>query len=771
MQMSLMATILAALAAGAVAPLLVARAPRVAGWLLALVPAAVAAWLVVQVPRVVESGPIRETVPWVPALGLNASFQLDGLGMLFALLISGIGALVVAYSGGYLAGDRRLGRFYLILFGFMAAMLGIVLADNVLLLYVAWALTGITSYLLIGFDSHSATARRAALQALLTTFIGELALLAGVLMLARAGGSFELSVLVERADRIAADPLFMPMAVLLIAGALTKSAQFPFHYWLPNAMEAPTPVSAYLHSATMVKAGVYLLARISPIFAGTDLWLWVVGGAGAITMLLGGFLALHQTDLKRLLAYSTVSALGIMTFLLGLGTEHAVNAAVVFLLGHALYKGTLFLVAGILDHETGMRDASRLSGLLSPMPMTAVTALLAAFSMAGLLPFFGFIGKELVYEATLEFEVQPLLLTAFVLVPNVVFVAVAVVAGVRPFTGRRVELPKVPHDPPASMVAGPLLLAVLGIVAGVLPAAFATGLASRAAASITGTPSDLELVLWHGLTPMLLLSGLTLLAGIALFWRLAVVTTFTRRADVGTRIGPERGYIALVDGIQAGAEIMAATLQSGLLRRYLLTILAAGVALVGFAFVGRGPLPALNFPLDVRPHEAAVVAIIIVAAFVAITTSSRLSAIAALGIVGYGVALIYVLFGAPDLAMTQVLIETLTVILFVLVLYHLPRFAMLSSRGTRLRDALIAGTAGILMSALTLAAFSVQNNVPLSDFFRETSYTEAHGRNIVNVILVDFRAIDTLGEITVLAIAALGIYALLRLRPRRTTDR
>ena len=768
MQISLMTTILAALAAGAVAPLLVARAPRLAGWVLAVIPASIAAWLFAQVTRVVDAGPIRESVEWIPALGLNASFQLDGLAMLFALLISGIGALVVVYSGGYLAGDRRLGRFYLILFGFMAAMLGIVLADNVLLLYAAWALTGITSYLLIGFDSHSATARRAALQALITTFVGELALLAGVLLLAQAGGSFDLSVLVERGDRIAADPMFVPMAVLLIAGALTKSAQFPFHYWLPNAMEAPTPVSAYLHSATMVKAGVYLLARISPIFAGTDLWLWLVGGAGAITMVLGGFLALHQTDLKRLLAYSTVSALGIMTFLLGLGTEHAVNAAVVFLIGHALYKGTLFLVAGILDHETGMRDASRLSGLLSAMPITAVAAVLAAFSMAGLLPFFGFIGKELVYEATLEFDLQPLLLTLVVLVPNVVFVALAVVAGMRPFTGPRVELPKVPHDPPAGMLAGPLLLAGLGVVSGILPAAFATGLASRAAASITGTPSDLELVLWHGLTPMLLLSGVTLLLGLAAFWRLGSIAALARRADAGRRIGPERAYDAVIAGIRASAELMGRTLQGGLLRRYLLTILVSGTALVGFTFLARGPLPSLRFPLDVQPHELAVVVIIIIAAFVAITTRSRLSAIAALGIVGYGVALIYVLFGAPDLAMTQVLIETLTVILFVLVLYHLPRFAILSSRRTRIRDTLIAGTAGVLMSALTLAAFTVQNDVPLSDFFGETSHPEAHGRNVVNVILVDFRALDTMGEITVLALAALGIYALLRLRPRKT---
>jgi multicomponent Na+:H+ antiporter subunit A len=766
--MGLMAMILAALAAGAIAPPLVARAPRIAGWLLAIVPAGITIALFTQVDRVVEGGPVLEVVSWVPSLGLQAAFQLDGLGMLFALLISGIGALVVVYSGGYLKGDRRLGRFYLILFGFMASMLGVALADNVILLYVFWALTGLTSYLLIGFDSHRPTARKAALQALLTTFAGELALLAGVLMLAQAGGSYELSVLVERGDRIAADPLFVPMMVLLVAGALTKSAQFPFHYWLPNAMEAPTPVSAYLHSATMVKAGVYLLARISPIFAGTDLWLYLVGGAGAITMLIGGFLALHQTDLKRLLAYSTVSALGIMTFLLGIGTEYAVNAAVVFLLGHALYKGTLFLIAGILDHETGMRDASRLSGLRRAMPVTTVAAVLGAFSMAGLLPFFGFIGKELVYEATLYADpLPPAFLTVMVLLPNVVFVLVAAVVGIRPFTGPRVELPKAPHEAPISLLAGPVLLGGLGVLSGLVPAAFATGLASEAAASITGTRSDLELVLWHGLSPMLLLSGVTLVLGIAAFvWR-RHLASFGRRADVGGRIGPERAYQAGLDGLQRGAEILAVTLQSGLLRRYLLIILVVAIGLVGYAFVGRGPLPSFAGSLDVRPHEAAVVLIVVAASFVAITTRSRLSAVAALGIVGYGVALIFMLFGAPDLAMTQILIETLVVILFVLVLYHLPRFALRSSARTRIRDAVVAGAAGLLMTGLTLGAFSAVNDVPLSDYFAARSYPDAHGRNIVNVILVDFRALDTLGEITVLALAALGIYALLRLRPRK----
>jgi multicomponent Na+:H+ antiporter subunit A len=762
------ALIAAVLLAAAVAPALVARVPRYVGWVLGVIPAVGAAWLVAQVGRVTDEGALRETLSWVPSFGLEASFLLDGLSLLFALLITGIGALVVVYAGSYLAGDRRLGRFYLILFAFMAAMLGIVLADNVLLLYAAWALTTITSYLLIGYDSRSATARRDALQALLTTFAGELAMLAGLLLLAQAGGSFELSELVERGDRISADPAFVPMMVLLVAGALTKSAQFPFHYWLPNAMVAPTPVSAYLHSATMVKAGIYLLARISPIFAGSDPWPWLVGGAGLVTMLLAAFLALQQTDLKRLLAYSTVAALGIMTFLLGLGTEEAINAMVVFLIGHALYKGALFLIAGIVEHETGVRDYTRLAGLGRAMPLTTVAALLAALSMAGLLPFFGFIGKELVYEAAVTGEDLGTLIVPLVVIPNVVFVIVAILVGLRPYLGRRLEVPKPPHDPPVAMLAGPLVLGLVGVLFAIVPAAFATGLANGAAEAITRSPSELELSLWHGLTPLLLLSAVTLALGAVGAWRIGLLARVVGRLDVGPRVGPERWYWAMADGTVTGSERIAGVLQSGLLRRYLLVTLVTAIALAGYAFAGRGTLPDLRFELDVQPHEVAVAVIIASAALVAISTRSRLSAIAALGVVGYGISLLYVLFGAPDLAMTQVLIETLTVILFVLVLYHLPRFAIRSSRRNRARDAVVAGAAGVLMTGLTLAAFTVNQPGGISDYFSERSVPDGHGRNVVNVILVDFRALDTLGEITVLGLAALGIYALLRLRPRKT---
>lgn len=765
--------ILAVLVAGTIAPLLVRRVPGMAGWALAVVPAVATVWLVGEAARLGDGGAaLREAFDWAPSLGLRASFHLDGLGLLFGLLVVGMGTLVVVYAGEYLRGDRRLGRFYAVLFVFMAAMLLIVLADNVLLLYAGWALTGITSFLLIGYDGRSATARRAAMQALLTTFAGELALLAGVILLAQAGGSYELSVLVERGDRIAADPAFVPMLVLIVVGALTKSAQFPFHYWLPNAMVAPTPVSAYLHSATMVKAGIYLLARVSPIFAGDAAWVWLVGGSGALTMVVAAFLTLRQTDLKRLLAYSTVAALGVMTFLLGIGTEDAVVAVAVFVIGHALYKGALFLVAGIVEHEAHARDITRLGGLRRHMPLTAIAAATAALSMAGLLPFFGFIGKELVYEAALTSEANPPLAVTLTMLPNLVFVVVAILVGVRPFFGGRAELPHLPRDPGPGMLGAPLLLGILGALFGLLPAAFASGLAGGAVAAITGEALELDLALWHGITPMLLLSVVTLVAGVLVAWAIRAVATFVRATDVGQRIGPERLYETGMAALVAGAGIAVRSWQTGLLRRYVLVTIVSAVALVGTAFVGRGSLPPLNgVTVGFRPHEVVIVVVVAAAAFVAISAQSRLSAIAALGVVGYGMSLLFVLLGAPDLAMTQVLIETLTVIIFVLVLFHLPRFAVRSSRGTRIRDAIVATAAGLLMAGLTFAAFTTPNPEGISQFYAERSVPDGHGRNVVNVILVDFRALDTFGEITVLSIAGLGIYALVRLRPRKAGDR
>jgi len=737
---------------------------RATAWILALLPLIQFVSFARLIRPIARGEVFAFSSPWVPGLKINVSFYLDGLSLIFALLISGIGTLVVIYAGGYLAGHHHLGRFYAYLFLFMASMLGVVLADNVIALFVFWELTSLSSYLLIGFDHEREVARRAALQALLVTGVGGLALLAGLLLLGQVGGSLEFSTLLSQGEVVRSHPLYMPILLLVLLGAFTKSAQFPFHFWLPSAMEAPTPVSAYLHSATMVKAGVYLLARLGPVLGGSDAWHYLVTLAGAVTMLVGAALALFQTDLKRLLAYSTVSALGILTLLIGLDTTLSIQAAMVFLLAHAFYKGALFLVAGAVDHETGTRDVTRLGGLRHVMPITAVAGGLAALSMAGLPPLLGFISKELLYEAKLQAPRAAPLITGAGVLANVLLVAVAGIVGVRPFFRERMATPKNPHEAPPSLWLGPVILAGLGFLTGLLPNIIATPLVSPAVTAVRAEPTEVTLALWHGLNPVSLLSVLTLASGVGVYFARGVVHRAASRLEPIVRWGPARWYDVALDGLNALARAQTRLLQSGYLRYYLLMIIGTTVGLTAYTLAARGGFPRPGGATDARFYEVGVAALIFLAAVAAVRARSRLAAVASLGVVGYGVALVYVLFGAPDLAMTQVLIESLTVILLVLVFYHLPRFASLSTQRARYRDVLVAVVAGGMMTALVLVATSIRFHPPISDYFAENSLVRAHGRNVVNVILVDFRGMDTLGEITVLALAGIGAYALLKLR-------
>lgn len=737
---------------------------RAAGWMLALLLLALTVYFASFLPVVASGETFHLHRDWVPALGVELSFRLDGLSLLFVLLISGIGTLVVVYASRYMAGRPYLSRFYAFLLMFTVSMLGLVLADNLLLLYVFWELTSLSSYLLIGFDHQRPAARAAALQALLVTGGGGLSLLAGVILLWQAGGSLELSTLVNQSDQLRAHSLYVPALLLILLAAFTKSAQFPFHFWLPSAMEAPTPVSAYLHSATMVKAGVYLLARLTPALGGTDIWFAIVSGVGGITMLVGGWLALTQSDLKRILAYSTVSALGMLTFLLGVGGPLAVQAAIGFLLAHALYKGALFFVAGALDHETGTRHVDQLGGLGRAMPVTAAAAVTAALSMAGLPPLFGFIAKELFYEATLHGPLAAWL-SAVALGANVLVVAAAGLAGVRPFLGKFLPTPREAHEAPPGMLLGPLVLAALTIAFGLWPAVGAEPLVSAASASVLGQPISVHLALWHGLTPALALSAVTLVGGICAYAArgrlLKVASQWKRLASWG----PAGWYEAGLIGMNWLALGQTRLLQTGYLRYYLMITVATMAGLTGYAIIGRDPVPmAFNWS-DLRFYEAGLATLILLAVLAAVLMEARLAAIASLGVVGYGVSLLYVLFGAPDLAMTQFLVETLTVILFVLVFYHLPPSRIVSGSAARCRDAILATVAGTVMTGLVLVG-TPQIYLPISRYFEENSVTHGHGRNVVNVIIVDFRGLDTLGEITVLAMAAIGVYALLRLRKR-----
>lgn len=746
------------------APLLYRLRPSAAGRLLALLPAGFFLYFVALVRSLEAGKALTASFAWVPGLDFHLSFYVDGLSLLLALIISGIGTLVTIYAESYLAGDPLRGRFYAYLLLFMTSMLGVVLSGNVLALFVFWELTSLSSYLLIGFYHHQEDSRGAALQALLVTGAGGMALLAGLLLLGQVGGSYELRTLLLRGEEVRSGPLYPLLLGLVLVGAFTKSAQFPFHFWLPGAMVAPAPVSAYLHAATMVKAGVYLLARLSPVLGGTGEWQFLLPLGGVLTMGMGAFLALLQEDLKLLLAYSTVSVLGILVLLIGLDTTLSMQAAMVLLVVHALYKGALFLAAGAIDHATGTREISRLGGLVRFMPITTAALALAAFSMAGFPPLLGFISKELLYEAKLQAgSAAPFVTTAGVLA-NVFLVAGAGVLSVPFLFGRGLSVPRPPHEVPVGLWLGPALLAGLGLVIGLWPGLIDRTLVAPAVEAIRAQPTEVRLALWHGLNPVLLLSSGTILAGAGVFLLRHRVQQGGRwMAGLG-RWGPARWYAVGLSGLDGLARVQTRWLQGGPLRQHVGIVLITTLGLVGWTFSGQlGGIHLPGWPPQVRTYEGMVVLMILGGIVATARASSRLTAVVALGVVGYGVALLYILFGAPDLAMTQFAIETLTVILFVLVFPRLPRFTLRSRPWQRGRDLVLALLAGAMMTGLVLAVVVRPFQSRLSPFFAENSVPLAQGRNIVNVILVDFRGIDTLGEITVLAVAALGVYALLKL--------
>ncbi len=742
------------------------------GWLLALLPAALTLYFASFIPAVSAGEVIRQQWAWLPGLDIQLTFVLDGLSLLFALLISFIGTFILIYAGSYLHGHPYLGRFYAIMLSFMASMLGLVLADNLVSLFVFWELTSITSYLLIGFNHEDSQARKSALQGLLVTVGGGLALLAGLVMLALAGNSFEMSELLL-AEGLLDSPWITAIVVCILLGTFTKSAQFPFHFWLPNAMAAPTPVSAYLHSATMVKAGIYLMARLNPALGEHPLWTVLLCSAGAITMLLGVYLAYSATGVKKVLAYSTVMALGTLTLLIGIGTELAMVAFAAFLLGHSLYKGALFMVAGALDHETGTKDLTRMGGLGRAMPITATAALVAGLSLAGLPPLFGFIGKELMLEAVLSAQWLALPLLVVAVASAALGVAVAFSVAIKPFWGPVGDTPKKPHEAPLGMWLGPVVLAATSLLFGVVPLLPETWLVTAAVTSVRGQPVEFYLSLWHGVNLPLILSGVSLLAGLVLYllWGRSRALLAGLNGAVA-RVGPEAGYFRLMDGMTTFAAWQTRVLQNGVMGIYMIVLVMTTSLLAGYTLLTQyGLTLTLTGIEEVHFYEWAIALLMVMAAIYVIFTRSRLGAVATIGALGFSVALIFILFSAPDLGITQVLIETLTVILLILVLFRLPGFAHYSSRFEIWRDGSVAVIFGVVMTLLILGALDTRYFDSISSYFVEASYPEAQGRNIVNVILVDFRALDTLGEIFVLAIAALGVYSMLRLRTGVSRDR
>ncbi|MFT5485614.1 MAG: multicomponent Na+:H+ antiporter subunit A [Alphaproteobacteria bacterium] len=731
--------------------------------MLAALPAAVAAGILLSfLPAVGGGEVIRFAYEWVPSLGIRLSFFLDGLSLIFGVLITGIGAIVVLYSSSYMAGHPHFGRFFLYLLLFMFSMLGLVLADNLITLFVFWEMTTVSSYLLIGFDHTSAKARRSALQALFVTGGGGLALLAGLILLGGAAGSYELSEIIAMGDTIRVHDSYLPILILILAGAFTKSAQFPFHFWLPNAMAAPTPVSAYLHSATMVKAGIYLLARMHPVLSGTDVWIWTLTIFGATTAVLASVFALRQTDLKLALAYTTVMALGTLTMFLGAEAPVAIAAAMTFLIVHSLDKASLFLVVGIIDHGTGTREASQLRGLSRAMPLTALAAGAAGLSMAGFPPFLGFIGKELKYEGALAIASEPVLVATAAILANALMVAVAGIVALRPFFGAPKPTPKTPHEAPLRMWIGPLVLAALGLTFGLAPSLIAGSIVQPAVTAVLGQPETVKLALWHGLNVPLLLSVLTFGLGITIYAFHGRLRSLLIVAEARLPTTADRLWDRGLDGLKAVAAMQTRVLQGGVLRHYIFIVYATLALAVGVTLIVADAIRLPQAWPDLFFREWAVAALIAAGAVMTTVNRSRLAAVCALGVVGVGVALVFVMFAAPDVAITQLLVETLVVVLVAVTMLRLPSLRAATLRPRRWLDAILAVSVGGVVSLTLLAVVEGPINRSVTAFFETASVPEAFGRNIVNVILVDFRALDTFGEVAVVAVAALAAYALIR---------
>jgi multicomponent K+:H+ antiporter subunit A len=702
---------------------------------------------------------------WLPELGLNLSFRLDGLSLLFALLILGIGLLIILYTRYYFSESEPYGRFYALLMVFMAAMLGIVLSENVLLLVVFWELTSLSSFLLIGFNSHSAESRRGARMAIAVTGGGGLALLAGLLLIGDIAGSYELSDLLAAGPAIREDPRYIPALLLVLLGAFTKSAQFPFHFWLPEAMAAPTPVSAYLHSATMVKAGVFLLARLYPVLGGTFWFEYIVSTVGLVTLVFAAYVAVFKHDLKGLLAYSTISHLGLVTFLLGLDTPTSSVAAVFHIINHATFKASLFMAAGIIDHETGTRDMRRLNGLWKHMPHTAALAMVAAAAMAGVPLFNGFLSKEMFFAEALEIRELPVLgaLAPIAVTLGGIFSVAYSARFIHDvfFHGAGTGMPRSPHEPPRYMKVPVEVLVVIVITVGLFPGFTVRRLLDFAASDVLlAQLPQYSLELWHGFTLPLAMSAIALAGGALMYWLLQ--HRYNLHLHVPAGFTARLLFQRAMDGAIAGAARLTRALENGSLQRYLALLVGTFIVLGASVFVLHGYSIGTARLTPIAPLGAVIAAIAMVAALAAVRYHhQRLVAVILAGVVGLAAAITFAYFSAPDLALTQLAVEVVTTVLLLMALALLPQSSPVeSTRLRKARDGTLALTAGGGIAVLSWAALT-RPHESIAWYFLAESVPRAGGSNVVNVILVDFRGFDTLGEIMVLGIASVGAWMLM----------
>ena len=719
--------------------------------------------LLIHAPSVLRGEVIAARLDWLPELGLNANFFLDGLGLLFAGLILGIGILIILYARFYLSREDPMGQFYCYLLLFQGAMVGIVLSDNILLLLVFWELTSLSSFLLIGYWRHLPEGRQGARMALIVTGAGGLAMIGGMLILGNIAGSYDLTVILQQRDLIQTSPLYLPALILILIGAFTKSAQFPFHFWLPHAMAAPTPVSAYLHSATMVKAGLFLMARLWPVMAGTDAWFYIVATTGLVTMVLGAVIALFKDDLKALLAFSTVSHLGLITMLLGFGTGMAAVAAVFHIINHATFKAALFMTAGIVDHEAHTRDIKRLGGLRRLMPVTFTIAAVASLSMAGLIPLNGYLSKEMMLEeaAHTAWLQSTWLVPALATFGALLSAAYSFRYVAHVFLGpERDDYPSHPHDPGAGMWLAPAFLVSLVVLIGLFPETVAGGIVAAAAGAVTGGDlPEYHLKLWHGLTPAFYMSAVALSGGLMLLWGHAHLN---RAWTNSPRPEAKTIFDAIVGTATRISRTLTDRLHDGALTRYAAIFVAFTLGLAGYAWLSGTLGPQTRAPLEIAALPligwiGVIVSTVLMVAF----HRRRLLALILMGVVGLVVSVSFNYLSAPDLALTQISVEVVTIVLMLLALNFMPKETPRESSPVRkTRDAVLSIGAGLGVGGLIYALMRRDFDLPtISEYHLNNSYSGGGGTNVVNVILVDFRGFDTFGEITVLGIAAIVIFA------------
>ena len=765
------------------------------GWFVLIIPIALLLYYISFLSITKNGGSSVSTFEWIPSLDIAFISYIDGLSLLFSLLITGIGSLVVLYSIFYLDKNKeKLHNFYIYLLMFMTAMLGVVQSDHVITLYLFWELTSISSFLLIAYWSNRDASRFGALKSMMITVAGGLMMLGGFVLIWMMGDSFSIRELIAAGDLSQYD-YFTLALVLILLGAFTKSAQFPFYIWLPDAMEAPTPVSAYLHSATMVKAGIYLVARFTPIFAVSEVWIWLVAGIGLLTLCWGSVFAVKQTDLKGILAFSTVSQLGLIMSLLGVSSmafhvedaastifKYAGFAAIFHLINHATFKGSLFMIAGIVDHETGTRDIRKLGGLMSLMPISFTVALIGSLSMAGLPPFNGFLSKEMFLTAMLsvkEFElfefstfgvffpVLAFMASVFTFVYSLYFAFHIFLGKYKPD-----RLPKKPHEAPIGMLVSPMLLAAFVLVIFWIPNIVADYFIKPAVMALQPflykSPNDvlIEVHAWHGsITTELWMTIGVVIIGILLFMSLAkwqkAYALWPRPLTLNNLYDVMMYYV-----LEEMIENFSNLYMTNSIRRYLMYMFAAITTIViSTLFIQDAFVVSWDNASPIAIYDVTLIVVLVIGTLTALFAKSRLTSIIGLGAVGYTVALFFVIFNAPDLALTQLVIETISVALFLLAFYHLPKFGRVEERMRfQLGRAAIAVAVGAMVTLVALSAHSQKLVESISSYYKETVYTLAGGGNIVNVILVDYRGFDTLFEITVLGIAGMGIFGMIKLR-------